>query len=64
MSDLGFASPVGERLKENKWVLNHENIERLMGDSVFRKSLSDRCKGFIDLLGSKRIIDDVINFSD
>lgn len=64
MSDLGFACPVGERLKENKWVLNHDNIERLMGDSVFRKSLSNRCYGFIDLLGSKRIIDDVISFSD
>lgn len=42
------------------WELNQEAIERLINDSALRDQLSANSGGFLDLLGSQRLVDEIL----
>jgi spore coat polysaccharide biosynthesis predicted glycosyltransferase SpsG len=54
-----FVAPIGEFL-DGVWRFNQEIILKLVKSETFRGSLRSKSEGLIDLLGSKRIVDEIL----
>lgn len=59
--DLEIAAGIGEFSVNGKWELNWDRIRELLVESRFRKIISKNSKGFFDLLGSQRILDEILS---
>lgn len=55
---LAFA--IGNLNSSKKWELNRSAIKRLVTDSSLRDQLSANSNGFLDLLGSQRLVDEIL----
>jgi spore coat polysaccharide biosynthesis predicted glycosyltransferase SpsG len=60
LSDSKIAVQIGDRTSTGYWEFDVEAIRRLVSDHELRKETRMACDGFIDLGGSKRIVDAVI----
>lgn len=56
----GFVEPIGEFL-EGAWRIHEESVHRLVNSETLRVSLRRKSEGLIDLNGSKRIVDEILN---
>ena len=54
-----LAKPIGS-LDGNKWSLDSNAIIELVDSKFLREQLIENCKGFIDLNGAKRIVDEIL----
>ena len=51
---------IGNLNSSKKWELNRSAINRLVTDSSLRDQLSANSSGFLDLLGSQRLVDEIL----
>lgn len=58
--DSNIAARIGVRATSGKWDMHSEVIHRLITDSRFRDDLNTTAYDYIDLLGTKRILDAII----
>lgn len=58
--ESNIAARIGARATSGKWEMNSEVIHRLITDSRFRDELNTTAHDYIDLLGTKRILDAII----
>ncbi len=56
----GIALGIGNFNSPKSWELNQVAIERLICDSDLRDQLSANSSGFLDLLGSQRLVDEIL----
>ena len=55
-----MAFGIGNLNPAKNWELDMVSIERLITDSDLRDQLSANSSGFLDLLGSQRLIDEIL----
>ena len=55
------AAGIGEYLHSRYYHMNWDLINQLMIDVSFRQKLQNKSKGFLDLSGSQRILDEILN---
>lgn len=58
---LGVAEAVGE-YKYNRWILDSKIIQNLILSKSLRSQLAKKSVDFIDFEGTKRVIDEIMNF--
>lgn len=56
------AFSIGKLNPAKNWELNGEDIKRLVTDSNLRNQLSANSRGFLDLLGSQRLVNEILKF--
>ena len=61
LSALQVSVPIGVRSKNGKWELDQSAISRLIKGAQLRAKLLGKTRGFIDLGGAKRIVDEILN---
>jgi len=61
LTDLEIAAGIGEYSIRGVWELNWVLIKNLIRDSSFRRTISKNSKGYFDLLGSQRIVDEILS---
>lgn len=59
LSNLRLAVPIGE-YRFGKWNLDNESIHDLINNHNVRENLKNRCKGVIDMMGTKRIVEEIL----
>jgi spore coat polysaccharide biosynthesis predicted glycosyltransferase SpsG len=57
IGELGVASLVGERFSNGNWNLDIDEIRRIIEDSFYRTSFTEKSLGLIDFKGASRIVD-------
>ena len=57
IGELGVASLVGERLSNDTWNFDKDEIRRMIDDSIYRTSFTKESFGLIDFKGAPRIVD-------
>jgi spore coat polysaccharide biosynthesis predicted glycosyltransferase SpsG len=60
LTDLEIAAGIGEYSSGDVWELNWVMISELISDSSFRRMILKKSKGYLDLLGSQRIVDEIL----
>lgn len=60
MVSSGFAAPIGELDYFGEWKLDKEAIGELLSSSPFRSHLRSRVLGLIDLMGPKRVTQEIL----
>lgn len=60
--DKRMAIGIGYLTLEKKWCLNWAEISLLIKDANLRESIVANTRGYLDLLGSSRIVDEIISF--
>lgn len=56
----GFAQGIGGINPQGQWELDWNAIETVVSDSEVRRKLLTNSRGYFDLLGSKRIVDEIL----
>lgn len=56
----GVAFGIGNLNPGKNWELNQRAIERLVTDSNLREQLSTNSSGFLDLMGSQRVVNEIL----
>jgi len=64
LSQNQIAAPIGRRNHLGEWKISEDQIGLLLRDAKFRKKLISNAVNKIDLNGSKRIVDLILNYSD
>ena len=59
LSELDYAIPIGVRTSNGDWNLDREVIISAMSTKYLRDELRNNIKGVIDLLGPKRVVDEI-----
>ena len=60
MVSSGFAAPIGELDNFGEWKLDKETIGELLSSSPFRDHLRSSVTGLIDLMGPKRVTQEIL----
>ena len=61
LTDLEIAAGIGEHSTTGDWELHWVMIRKLIRGSNFRRMISRNSKGYFDLLGSQRIVDEILS---
>ena len=56
----GVAQGIGGIDAEGQWKLDWDAINAVISDSTVRQKLLSNSRGYFDLLGSKRIVDEIL----
>lgn len=64
IGNLRLASQIGGRVSRGFWDLDSHELSTLIDDSDYRKTLIENSSGYIDLYGSKRIVDEIISLAN
>lgn len=63
MVTSGFAAPIGERQNSGEWKFDRYVIEKLLNSSSFRANLRSGVAGLVDLMGPKRIAQEILGLN-
>ena len=61
LTEHEVAAGIGKYLHSRYYDMNWDLINQLMIDVSFRQRLQNKSKGFLDLFGSQRILDEILN---
>lgn len=60
LRELTLAACVGEKLANDEWKINSELVKKLITNSEYRSEIKDAQSGLIDLRGSRRIVEKIV----